>query len=61
MQVQLELDKPVLSAVLTPKEFQESEAHQQFFFDHMLIKGKEAADVVESLLVEGGQVLARTA
>jgi len=61
MQVQLELEKPVLSVVLTPKEFQESEAHQQFFFDHMLIKGKEAADVAESLLGEGRQVLARTA
>lgn len=61
MQVQLELEKPVLSVVLTPKEFQETEAHHQFFFDHMLVKGKEAADVVESLLHEEKQVLAETA
>ena len=50
MQVQLEMNKPVLSAVLTPKDFQETEAHQQFFFDHMQIKGKEAAEVAASLL-----------
>lgn len=50
MQVQLEMEKPVLSAVLTPKDFQESEAHQQFFLDHMVIKGEEAADVAASLL-----------
>ncbi|MDG1850982.1 MAG: 6,7-dimethyl-8-ribityllumazine synthase, partial [Gammaproteobacteria bacterium] len=49
--VQLELEKPVLSAVLTPKEFDEENAeHQKFFFDHMLIKGREAADAAASLL-----------
>ncbi len=51
MQVQLELDKPVLSAVLTPKDFDEENAeHQKFFFDHMLIKGREAADAAAVLL-----------
>jgi len=50
MQVQLELGLPVLSVVLTPKEFQETEAHHAFFFDHMLIKGREAGDVAAQLL-----------
>ena len=51
MQVQLELEKPVLSAVLTPKEFnEENSEHHKFFFDHMLIKGREAADAAASLL-----------
>ena len=50
MQVQLELEKPVLSVVLTPKDFQETEAHENFFLDHMVIKGKEAAEVAFSLL-----------
>jgi len=62
MQVQLELGLPVLSAVLTPKEFDEENAsHQKFFFDHMLIKGREAADAAHSLLSEEKGVLARSA
>ena len=44
MQVQLELDVPILSVVLTPKQFDESEERQKFFFDHFVIKGKEAAE-----------------
>ena len=51
MQVQLELGLPVLSVVLTPKEFQENkEEDQTFFLEHMVIKGREAADVAASLL-----------
>ena len=43
MQVQLETGVPVLSAVLTPHQFQETEAHETFFKDHFVIKGEEAA------------------
>lgn len=43
MSVQLELEVPILSVVLTPHHFQESEAHQNFFYNHFKIKGKEAA------------------
>ncbi len=44
MRVQLDTDVPVFSAVLTPHQFQETDAHINFFKDHFLIKGKEAAE-----------------
>ena len=44
MRVQLDTGVPVLSVVLTPLNFHDSEEHQKFFFDHFKIKGKEAAD-----------------
>jgi len=43
MQVQLETDVPVISAVLTPHHFHEHETHRGFFFDHLETKGSEAA------------------
>jgi 6,7-dimethyl-8-ribityllumazine synthase len=43
MQVQLETDVPVISAVLTPHHFHEHETHRSFFFDHLETKGIEAA------------------
>ncbi len=43
MQVQLETGVPVVSAVLTPHQFQEHEPHRQFFREHFAIKGEEAA------------------
>ena len=43
MQVQLETEVPVLSVVLTPKNFHESEDHKRFFFEHFKVKGAEAA------------------
>ena len=44
MQVQLETGVPILSVVLTPHNFHEHEAHQTFFYEHMKLKGEEAAD-----------------
>ncbi len=44
MQVQLEAKIPVLSVVLTPHQFQETEAHESFFREHFKIKGAEAAE-----------------
>jgi len=43
MRVQLDTDVPVFSVVLTPLNFHEHEQHRQFFFDHFVIKGQEAA------------------
>ncbi len=43
MQVQLETEVPVLSAVLTPHHFHDHAEHHQFYFDHFVIKGTEVA------------------
>ena len=50
MQVQMETDLPVFSAVLTPHNFHESEEHRQFFYDHFRVKGEEAASAAVSML-----------
>jgi 6,7-dimethyl-8-ribityllumazine synthase len=44
MRVQLDTEVPIISVVLTPQRFHEHEAHRQFFRDHFLIKGEEAAE-----------------
>ena len=43
MAVQLEVDIPVLSVVLTPHHFHAGDEHQQFFREHFVVKGAEAA------------------
>lgn len=43
MQVQLETEVPVISAVLTPHHFHSHDEHHHFFHQHFLVKGKEAA------------------
>ncbi|HUV21031.1 MAG TPA: 6,7-dimethyl-8-ribityllumazine synthase [Gammaproteobacteria bacterium] len=43
MQIQLQTEVPILSIVLTPHQFQETEAQQTFFHEHFKIKGREAA------------------
>ncbi|MEX0582139.1 MAG: 6,7-dimethyl-8-ribityllumazine synthase [Sneathiella sp.] len=43
MQVQLDCGVPILSVVLTPHHFQETDAHRNFFREHFIIKGQEAA------------------
>ena len=43
MRVQLDSGVPVLSAVLTPKNFHDHAEHRQFFADHFVLKGTEAA------------------
>lgn len=57
MRVQLDTEVPVLSAVLTPHNFQESEAHIAFFRDHFMIKGKEAANACKAILAARAEVL----
>ncbi|MEO0682154.1 MAG: 6,7-dimethyl-8-ribityllumazine synthase [Pseudomonadota bacterium] len=43
MRAQMDADRPVLSAVLTPHHFHESAEHKAFFADHFRRKGEEAA------------------
>ncbi|WP_322096025.1 6,7-dimethyl-8-ribityllumazine synthase [Pelagibius litoralis] len=50
MQVQMETDLPVFSAVLTPHNFHESEEHRRFFHEHFRVKGHEAAEACVSML-----------
>lgn len=44
MKVQLDTEVPIFSAVLTPHNFQETDAHIEFFKTHFVIKGKEVAE-----------------
>lgn len=50
MQVQMDTDLPVFSAVLTPHNFHESEEHRRFFLEHFRVKGREAAEACVTLL-----------
>src|SRR4051812_47825320 len=43
MQVQLATETPILSVVLTPHHFQETEVQKDFFRAHFRVKGHEAA------------------
>ena len=56
MQAQMEADVPVLSAVLTPHQFHESEAERQFFLEHFRIKGREVAEACLSVLAVRGRL-----
>lgn len=43
MQVQLETEVPILSMVLTPQRYDEDGQRHEFFLEHFLVKGAEAA------------------
>ena len=43
MRVQLDTGVPVMSAVLTPRDFHEHDEHKRFFADHFVKKGVEVA------------------
>jgi 6,7-dimethyl-8-ribityllumazine synthase len=43
MQVQLDTEVPIISAVLTPQRFHDHAEHRNFFLDHFAVKGAEAA------------------
>ncbi|PSJ63590.1 6,7-dimethyl-8-ribityllumazine synthase [Pseudaminobacter soli (ex Li et al. 2025)] len=58
MTVQLQTNVPVLSAVLTPHHFHESEEHHKFFFEHFKVKGQEAANAAHQILVARAAVAA---
>lgn len=50
MRAQMDADVPVLSVVLTPHHYQETEAHETFFREHFILKGREAAIAAEAIL-----------
>ena len=50
MEVQLRTEVPVFSAVLTPQQFHESQAHFDFFKKHFVTKGKEVAEACAETL-----------
>jgi 6,7-dimethyl-8-ribityllumazine synthase len=61
MQVQLNNDRPVFSAVLTPRDFHEHEEHRKFFAEHFVTKGKEAARACMETLASLNRVRDMTA
>lgn len=50
VQVSLETEVPILSAVLTPHQFHEHATHHAFFMEHMAIKGGELARACDGIL-----------
>ena len=50
VRVGLETDTPVLSVVLTPHQYQETEQHNAFFHEHIRTKGVEAAHAAMAIL-----------
>ena len=56
MRVQLDTGVPVFSAVLTPRDFHEHEEHRQFFAEHFVKKGQEAAKACLATLAALGRI-----
>jgi len=50
MQVQLETEVPVLTAVLTPHNFHEHAEHKDYFSRHFVVKGNELANAVDQTI-----------
>lgn len=61
MQVQLDTEVPVFSAVLTPHHFHSHGEHQTFFREHFLVKGREAAQACATTVAKLAQVKAAAA
>ena len=61
MQVQLETDVPVFSAVLTPHHFHEHGEHKRFFAEHFSTKGQEVARACFATIVSLDQLNALAA
>lgn len=53
MQVQLETRIPIFSVVLTPHHFHETDDHIQFYQEHFVKKGKEAALSCDQIIRAG--------
>jgi len=60
MRVQLDTGVPIISAVLTPQRFHESDEHRGFFHQHFLVKGREAAQACVATLVNIERLAALT-
>lgn len=50
MQVQLETEVPVLTAVLTPHNFHEHSEHRDYYTRHFVVKGEELANAADGAL-----------
>jgi len=50
MQVQIETEVPMFSAVLTPHQYHETDEHRSFFTEHFKVKGREAAEACLAVL-----------
>jgi 6,7-dimethyl-8-ribityllumazine synthase len=50
MRVQLDMEVPIISTVLTPQNFHESADHLNFFLNHFRIKGAEAASACAAVM-----------
>ena len=57
MRVQLDTGVPVFSCVLTPHEFHEHDVHQRFFAEHLVSKGREAANACLATLAARRELL----
>ena len=49
MRAQMDASVPVLSIVLTPHNFQETDVHIGFFRDHFVLKGEEAGRAAKAI------------
>ncbi|EIT71443.1 6,7-dimethyl-8-ribityllumazine synthase [Hydrocarboniphaga effusa] len=58
MRNQLDLEVPMLSAVLTPHHFHEHEEHRRYFGEHFVVKGTEAARACAATLEATRKALA---
>lgn len=56
VQASLETEVPILSAVLTPHQFQESQPHRSFFQQHMRTKGEELAEACSAIIRESSRI-----
>ena len=52
MRAQMDADVPVLSVVLTPHHFHNSDEHVRFFREHFKVKGREAAQACMAVIGE---------
>jgi 6,7-dimethyl-8-ribityllumazine synthase len=52
MRAQMDADVPVLSVVLTPHHFHNSDEHIRFFREHFKVKGREAAQACMAVIGE---------
>lgn len=50
MEIQLEQETPIIYAILTPHHFHDSGTHEEFFAEHLKLKGVETADALFSTL-----------
>jgi len=58
MQEQMESGVPIVSVILSPHHFHDSEKHRQFFLDHFKVKGAEVAEACMQVLAVREEIMA---